>query len=164
MERVKAATGTVIFLAPAPGTVAGLFPWWITGWQPAPAPGWWLVPRLLGGAMVGLGAVALLTEFARFALQGVGTPAPVAPTRHLVVGGLYRHARNPMYVAVIAVLLGQTVVLASPALLAYSLAATTAMVTFARWYEEPALLARHGDTYQIYRDAVPGWLPQLRNR
>ena len=164
MDRAKAVSGTAIFLVLAPGTVAGLLPWWITGWQPAPVPGWWLVPRLLGGAMVGLGAVALLAEFARFALQGVGTPAPVAPTRHLVVGGLYRHVRNPMYVAVIAALLGQTLVLASPALLAYTLAATTAMVAFARRYEEPALLARHGARYQTYRDAVPGWLPRLRNR
>jgi hypothetical protein len=56
MDRLKAATGTVIFLVLASGTVAGLLPWWITGWHPAPVPGWWLALRIVGGALVGVGA------------------------------------------------------------------------------------------------------------
>jgi protein-S-isoprenylcysteine O-methyltransferase Ste14 len=105
------------------------------------------------------GSIALVAEFTRFALQGIGTPAPLAPTRHLVVEGLYRYVRNPMYVSVGTILFGQTLLLASPTLLGYALAAVLIMAGFARWYEEPTLLARYGPEYEEYRNTVPAWLP-----
>ena len=75
--------------------------------------------RLAGGALLSLGATALLDSFGRFAIQGIGTPAPVFPTRHLVITGLYRYVRNPMYVAVVSAILGQGLILGNIQLLEY---------------------------------------------
>jgi protein-S-isoprenylcysteine O-methyltransferase Ste14 len=109
-----------------------------------------------------LAVAVLVGAFVRFVVEGAGTPAPVAPTERLVVGGLYRYVRNPMYLAVIAAVLGQAALLAQPVLLWYCLVVAAAMVAFARWYEEPALARRYGARYAEYRRAVPGWLPRLR--
>ncbi|MEV0505009.1 hypothetical protein AB0I84_46540, partial [Streptomyces spectabilis] len=103
MRKSAAAMGSSVFMALAPGTVAGLVPWWLTRWQ---AGHWWLPVRVLGGVALAAGAAVLVHAFARFVTEGLGTPAPVAPTEHLVVGGLYRHVRNPMYVAVVAAIAG----------------------------------------------------------
>jgi protein-S-isoprenylcysteine O-methyltransferase Ste14 len=95
-------------------------------------------------------------------VPGIGTPAPVAPTRHLVVHGLYRYVRNPMYLCVDALLLGQTLLFASPALLTYTVVAAAVMAAFAHWYEEPHLAARFGAEDERYRSRVPGWVPRPR--
>ncbi len=110
--------------------------------------------------MAGVGV--LLHAFARFALEGIGTPAPVAPTQHLVVGGLYRFVRNPMYLAVCATIAGQALILGRPALLAYAAAFGAVVAAFVRAYEEPTLTARYGRRYEDYRRAVPGWWPRRR--
>ncbi|MEW2526665.1 isoprenylcysteine carboxylmethyltransferase family protein [Streptomyces sp. NPDC047071] len=159
MRKSAAAMGSSVFMALAPGTVAVLVPWWLTRWQ---AGHWWLPVRVLGGVALAAGAVVLVHAFARFVTEGLGTPAPVAPTEHLVVGGLYRHVRNPMYVAVVTTIAGQGLLLARPVLLGYALLAAAVMAAFARWYEEPALLRAHGAEYERYRGAVPGWLPRPR--
>src|SRR5215831_20988432 len=75
--------------------------------------------RVVGVLVVAVSILALLESFARFALQGVGTPAPILPTRNLVVNGLYRYVRNPMYLAVVLVILGQAMILGNVSLLAY---------------------------------------------
>ena len=98
----------------------------------------------------------------RFVIEGVGTPAPVAPTEHLVVGGLYRHVRNPMYLAVASTIVGQALVLGRPGLLVYAVVFCVAVATFVHAYEEPALAARHGEQYEAYRQAVRAWRPRLR--
>src|SRR5215813_7715813 len=114
-----AIAGSAIFLVIAPGFVAGLVPWWISRWRVESAfPALPLV-RFAGGLLIGLGAVGLLDSFARFAVQGAGTPAPVFPTRRLVVTGLYRYVRNPMYVAVVSAILGQGLVFGNRLLLEY---------------------------------------------
>jgi protein-S-isoprenylcysteine O-methyltransferase Ste14 len=95
-------------------------------------------------------------------VEGLGTPAPVAPTERLVVGGLYRYVRNPMYLAVVAAVLGQAALLAQPVLAWYALLAGAAMVAFVYGYEQPALAHRYGAQYAEYRAAVPGWWPRLR--
>ncbi|WP_030673076.1 methyltransferase family protein [Streptomyces sp. NRRL B-1347] len=159
MRKSAAATGSSVFMALAPGTVAGLVPWWLTRWQSGH---WWLPVRVLGGVALAAGAVVLVHTFVRFVTEGLGTPAPVAPTEHLVVGGLYRHVRNPMYVAVVTAIAGQGLLLARPVLLVYAVVAGAVMAAFARWYEEPALLRAHGAEYERYRRAVPGWLPRPR--
>jgi protein-S-isoprenylcysteine O-methyltransferase Ste14 len=100
--------------------------------------------------------------FVRFVAEGAGTPAPVAPTRRLVIGGLYRHVRNPMYLAVVATIVGQALVLAQPALLGYAVAVAAGMVAFVHGYEEPTLERQFGEQYQAYRRAVPAWWPRLR--
>lgn len=159
MRRPAAAAGSALFFALAPGMVAGLGPWLVTGWEVEAS--WWAPLRVLGAALVVAGFVVLALAFLRFVREGLGTPAPIAPTEHLVVGGLYRYVRNVMYVAVTAVILGQALLLGSVALLAYAAVAWAAMAAFARWYEEPALADRYGARYEEYRRAVPAWLPRL---
>jgi protein-S-isoprenylcysteine O-methyltransferase Ste14 len=165
MHRVRkswAAVGSLIFLVVEPGTVAGLGPWLVTGWKVRVAP-WPLVPlRVLGAILLILGAGALLHAFGRFVLEGLGTPAPVAPPQRLVVGGLYRYVRNPMYVAVLATIVGQALVLLQPGLLVYATVVGAAMATFVYGYEEPTLSERFGAEYEEYRRAVPAWVPRLR--
>lgn len=160
MRRGSAAAGSALFFTLAPGVVAGLIPWWITGWR-THTPLWTPV-RALGALLITAAAPVLVAAFTRFVVEGRGTPAPLAPTERLVVGGLYRHVRNPMYVAVIAAITGQAAVLGHPGLLWYGAAATTAMVTFVARHEEPALTRRYGDSYRTYRRAVPGWWPRPR--
>ena len=94
MSKAKAAAGTIVFLVVAPGVVAGLIPWWLTGWDAAEPP-WWPPVRLAGVLLLAGGVIVLLHAFARFVSEGVGTPAPVAPTERLVVGGLYRWIQEP---------------------------------------------------------------------
>ena len=164
MRKPVAAAGTVVFFLVAPGVVGGLIPWWLTGWQAdALDPSWlWLPLRLVGVLLVVAGAGVLVLAFARFVAEGAGTPAPVAPTEHLVVGGLYRHVRNPMYVAVLAVVVGQALILGRLVLVLWAALAGAAMVAFVRGYEEPALTQKYGDEYVAYRRAVPGWWPRWR--
>jgi protein-S-isoprenylcysteine O-methyltransferase Ste14 len=158
----RAALGSAIFFVAAPGVVAGLLPWWLTGYRMAPAPGWLLGLRVAGGALLLVaGLVVLVRAFARFVSEGRGTPAPFAPTDILVVGGEYRYVRNPMYVAVVACVVGQAAVLGSLALLGYAVVIWLAMAAFVRWYEEPTLQARYGSHYEEYRRAVPAWVPRL---
>jgi protein-S-isoprenylcysteine O-methyltransferase Ste14 len=103
-----------------------------------------------------------LHAFVRFVIEGVGTPAPVAPTRHLVIGGLYRYVRNPMYIAVALTILGQAMVLGRPVLLLYALVFGVAVGSFVHFYEQPTLTRQFGAEYEAYRDAVPAWLPRRR--
>ena len=98
----------------------------------------------------------------RFAIEGLGTPAPIAPTRHLVVTGFYRHVRNPMYVAVLAVILGQALLFANARLLAYGAAFWLACHLFVVFYEEPTLRRSFGADYDAFRANVPRWIPRLR--
>jgi protein-S-isoprenylcysteine O-methyltransferase Ste14 len=151
-----------VFFAVAPGVVAGVVPWALTGWQAGDAPGWLLPVRAAGAVLVAGCAVVLVQAFVRFVREGRGTPAPVAPTERLVVGGLYRHVRNPMYVAVVGAILGQAALLARPVLLAYAVVAGAGMAAFVHWHEEPVLAARYGEQYAAYRRAVPGWVPRMR--
>jgi len=159
MRRSVAAAGSSLFMALAPGTVAVLVPWWLTGWH---GPSWWPPARILGGALVAAGGVVLAHAFTRFVVEGFGTPAPVAPPTQLVVGGLYRHVRNPMYVAIVATILGQALLFGRLLLVTYAAVVAVGMWAFARWYEEPALTRRFGVEYERYRRAVPGWLPRVR--
>jgi protein-S-isoprenylcysteine O-methyltransferase Ste14 len=98
----------------------------------------------------------------RFAVDGRGTPAPAAPTEHLVVTGVYRHVRNPMYLAVTGAILGQALLLGQLSLVVYAAAFLTVTAAFVRWYEEPALARQFPDEYPVYRREVPGWRPRLR--
>ncbi len=118
--------------------------------------------QLAGVLLVAAGAVVLVHAFVRFVLEGVGTPAPVAPTRRLVVGGLYRYVRNPMYLAVGATIVGQALVLGRYELLLYAAAFGAAVFAFVAGYEEPTLRRQFGDSYDEYRRNVPGWWPRRR--
>jgi protein-S-isoprenylcysteine O-methyltransferase Ste14 len=161
VKRARAAAGSVLFLAVAPGVVAGLVPWLLTGWDSAEPPAWLAA---VGWLLIGLGVAVLLDAFGRFVAEGLGTPAPVAPTEKLVVGGLYRYVRNPMYLAVASVIVGQAAVLGRAALVLYAAAFSATVWSFVRWYEEPALLRKYGEAYEEYRREVPGWWPRMPNR
>jgi len=162
MRRRTAALGSGIFFVVAPGVVAGVIPWRLTGWQVRPASPAWMPLRLAAAVLAIAGLVVLMSSFLRFIAEGRGTPAPIAPTDALVVGGLYRHVRNPMYLAVLALIVGQAVVLWQLHLLWYAAVVCLSFVSFVRLYEEPYLMRRFGAKYAAYRQAVPAWTPRLR--
>jgi protein-S-isoprenylcysteine O-methyltransferase Ste14 len=162
MRTTAAVAGSAVFFALAPGTVAGLVPWLLTRWQPgAPLSAWWPL-RVAGAMLILAGAAVLISAFVRFVVEGFGTPAPVAPTANLVVGGLYRYVRNPMYLAVSATILGQALLLWRAGLLVYAAVIVAAFVLFVLGYEQPTLSEQFGASYEAYRRAVPGWWPRLR--
>ncbi len=158
--KARAAAGSLLFLVLAPGVVAGLIPWLLTGWQAGgPLPDWPPV-RWAGAILIVAGVAVLVSAFGRFVVEGVGTPAPVAPTERLVVGGLYRYVRNPMYLAVGATIVGQALLLGRPVLLLEAALFAAAVVAFVRLYEEPTLSRAFGEEYEAYCRAVPGWWPR----
>lgn len=156
--------GSLAFLVLAPGVVAGLLPWWLTRWRVEEPLPYWLPLRVVGLILLAAGVVVLLDAFRRFVVEGLGTPAPVAPTERLVVGGLYRFVRNPMYLAVAATIVGQALLLGQPILLLYAVAFAVAVFSFVHWYEEPTLRRQFGEQYETYRRAVPGWWPRREPR
>jgi len=161
MTRLGAIAGSILFLFVAPGIVAGVIPWSISYYRVNP-PLFGIAPLCwLGVLLLIFGGVLLLETFARFALQGLGTPAPIAPTRTLVVTGSYRFVRNPMYVAVVSLILGQGLALGNAAVLGYGLVVWLVVHLFVLTYEEPTLSYSYGEQYDRYRAHVRRWLPRL---
>ncbi|MDP1736372.1 MAG: isoprenylcysteine carboxylmethyltransferase family protein [Caulobacter sp.] len=158
MNRTGAILGSILFFVLVPGTFAGVIPWWITRWDLSYSS---TVLMTVGGLLILAGLAALIASFARFALDGLGTPAPIAPPGTLVVTGLYRFVRNPMYAAVMAIVLGQALMFYSPGLVAYAVAVWLAFQGFILMYEEPTLRVTFGDPYAAYFAAVPRWIPKL---
>src|SRR5215472_4501942 len=107
MRKTTAIVGSALFFVIAPFLAGAVIPWWITRWEFQPAFFDLGLMRAIGVLLIMAGVPGVVGSFARFALQGLGTPAPVAPPQRLVVTGLYRYVRNPMYVSVIAVICGQ---------------------------------------------------------
>ena len=159
--RLKAIIGSVVFLFVAPGIVAGLVPWGISDWRLGPPLLSVELFRWLGTLLLLLGGVLLLETFSRFALQGLGTPAPIAPTKTLVVTGSYRFVRNPMYVAVVSLILGQGLLFGNAAVLVYGLIVWLTVHAFVLVYEEPTLSGDYGEQYARYRRNVRRWIPRL---
>jgi protein-S-isoprenylcysteine O-methyltransferase Ste14 len=157
---LQAALGSLLFLLVAPGVVAGLIPWWLTRWEVEEPFPLWAPLRVVGALLIAAGVLALLDSFRRFVVEGLGTPAPVAPTEELVVGGLYRFVRNPMYVAVTATIFGQALLLGQLVLFAYGAVFVAVVAAFVHWYEEPTLARTYGEQYDEYRRSVPGWIPR----
>jgi protein-S-isoprenylcysteine O-methyltransferase Ste14 len=155
---VRSAVFTVI----VPGTMAGLIPYSLTGgWRRAGdlfgLPGAWVG----GVALIALGLPVLLAAIYKFASDGLGTPLPAAPTQSLVVTGPHRYVRNPMYIAVATVIVGQALVLGQPVLLWYAALFVVATTAFVYFYEQPALSRQFGDEYRRYCASVPAWLPRV---
>ena len=158
MRLRRAAIGSALFFVVAPGVVVGWLPWWLTGWKLRPV----AMPfRALGVLVLVVTLPVLVSAFVRFVRDGLGTPAPVAPTERLVVSGAYRYVRNPMYVAVIGAIVGQALLLGQTVLLGYAALVAALVVSFVRLYEEPVLRRQFGEEYEAYRRAVPGWVPRL---
>jgi protein-S-isoprenylcysteine O-methyltransferase Ste14 len=157
--RLWPVVGTFLFFWLAPGTAAGLVPYLITGFQFEP-PLFGAFGRAAGVALIGLGLAAIVACFSRFALEGRGTPAPIAPPKILVVSGLYRYVRNPMYVAVLTTIVGEALLLGSIALLEYAALAWLAFHAFVLAYEEPTLRRKFGASYESYCANVRRWWPR----
>ena len=160
-RRAGALIGSFVFFWVAPATVAAYVPWLLTRWRVETPLLGVAAGRPLGFLLVILGAAVVVESFCRFALKGLGTPAPIAPTTHLVVSGLYRYVRNPMYVGVLAVVLGQALILGRAVLVGYAVFLWSAFFAFVVLYEEPALERRFGSSYTEYRANVRRWLPRL---
>jgi protein-S-isoprenylcysteine O-methyltransferase Ste14 len=158
VQLVAPAVGSALFFVAAPGTTAGLVPWLITRWERPDQP---FALDVLGSALVLAGLAVVLVCFARFVTEGRGTPAPVAPTEQLVVGGIYRFVRNPMYVGVTAMIGGQALLFNSPATGLWAAVFLATTVTFVTLYEQPKLQEQFGESYERYRKAVPGWWPRV---
>jgi len=161
MSKAMSILGSALFFVVAPGVVAGLIPWWITSWEFRPAFLGFEVTRVIGLALIIAGIPGLIDSFGRFALQGLGTPAPIAPPQNLVVTGFYRYVRNPMYVAVVGVTVGQALLFGDGRLFWYGALVWLAFHLFVVLYEEPTLQREFGMEYEAFRANVPRWVPRL---
>ena len=158
---LPAAIGSALFFILAPGTVAGLIPYWLTKWQ---SHNWYaatIPARILGLTLAACGLAVVIHSFHRFVVEGRGTPAPIAPPTTLVVNGFYRYVRNPMYVAVLMLIIGQGLLLGRFILVGYAAAVWGMTHLFVVFYEEPKLGRTFGLAYEQYRARVPRWLPKL---
>ena len=141
-----------------PGVIAFLIPYWITDdWHGSGAP---FALQLVGTVLLAIGIVVLAHTVVRFVVEGLGTPFPAAPTQNLVVGGLYRYVRNPMYLGLIAAVVGQAAILGSASLLLYAAILWVIVASFVVFYEEPTLSSKYGEQYAAYRRSVRAWLPR----
>jgi len=160
---VSAIVGTIVFTICVPGTVVVIVPYLLSRWR--------INPPLLGlssirwfGATLILAALPIFIAFLiRFVREGRGTPAPIAPTARLVTGGPFQRVRNPGYIAVVAMLVGQGLFFGETSVLVYALLIAVAFHLFVILYEEPTLKARYGAEYERYCRQVPRWAPRLRS-
>lgn len=137
----------------------GYLPWRLSHWRSQSADGWL---RWVGLPFFVMGLLLLADAVLRFVRQGRGTPAPYDPPRHLVLAGPYRYVRNPMYLGVLAAILGQGLFLASRPVLIYAAVAALCFHLIVIAYEEPHLRRVFGEEYAAYCRQVRRWLPHLR--
>lgn len=158
MRKSRAAVASAAFFVVAPGTVVGLIPWLITRWEiPPSTPVWQMI---LGALLIVAGLIPPAHAFIQFVKAG-GTPMPIAPTQRLVVTGFNRYVRNPMYLGLLVVIVGQALLFGSIWLLLYAAGWWIVTASFVRWYEEPTLVREYSDEYEAYRRNVHAWLPRL---
>jgi len=150
---------TAIFTVFVPGTVIVYVPIRLVGGltRPAAGPLTWL-----GAIVIAVGAAIYFRCAWEFAVRGLGTPAPIAPTKYLVTTALHRYVRNPMYIGVLLVLLGEAGLFRAPVLLGYAAFFFGTVYLFVILYEEPTLRRQFGESYEEYRRTVPRWIPEFR--
>jgi protein-S-isoprenylcysteine O-methyltransferase Ste14 len=157
------ALRSLFFTIVIPGTVTLFIPYLIVSRNPSTLQSWTPL-HALGVLLMATGASILFWCIWDFAAEGRGTLAPVDPPKQLVVQGLYRYVRNPMYLGVLLVLVGETALFRSPAMLQYTLIWFIVVNLFVVLYEEPSLKSRFGDSYERYRHSVHRWLPTRPGR
>ncbi len=157
----RAAVGTIIFVVLVPGTTIVIVPWLLSGWRLAEPFFGWTGTRWIGLVFVILGGPTVAQAMVRFVREGLGTPAPILPTERLVVTGPYRYVRNPMYIGVLSMIVGQALIFGSRAVLMYTLCVAAAFHVFVVLYEEPTLRRRFGAQYETYARQVHRWRPRL---
>ena len=143
-----------------PGFFAGYVPWRYFGVSDADF-NWSNPMHLVAGLFIAVGATLLLTCIYEFAARGRGTLSPADPPTQLVVQGLYRYVRNPMYLSVMTIVTGEILLTGSIDLLWYLLIFFVAASFFVRTYEEPYLRAQFGESYERYLRDVGRWLPRV---
>jgi len=152
------ALKSLLFLFVAPGMVAGYIPLALLRKGPQIETG---VLSYLAFPLWLIGGVILLWSFWNFLYEGRGTPAPIDPPKELVAVGFYRYVRNPMYVGVLAVILGHFLWLGYWYLLIYAMLVFAAFHIFVTYYEEPTLKRNFGMAYDDYCRRVPRWIPKF---
>jgi protein-S-isoprenylcysteine O-methyltransferase Ste14 len=159
MRRSAAVVTSVLWFVLTGGVGGVLVPWWLTGWRARHPFPYWGVAQVVGVVLIVAGLIPPLHVFAQFVRAG-GTPMPGAMPTRLVVTGLNRYVRNPIYLGAVTIFVGEALLLGRLSLLLYAVAAGAGVAAFVRWYEEPALARRFGAEYEVYRAAVPAWLPR----
>jgi len=150
---------TIVFTVLVPGTVSVLVPYWILSSESTAPLTRIRFPGYFGVLPIVLGTSIYIWCAWDFTFAGHGTPAPIDPPKQLVVRGLYNYIRNPMYVGVFLVILGEALLFQSGALLVYALGAMLLANLFIIFYEEPTLQRKFGESYERYRESVPRWIP-----
>ncbi|MGA8729682.1 MAG: isoprenylcysteine carboxylmethyltransferase family protein [Terracidiphilus sp.] len=153
------AVSLLFTLFGGPALVLGYFPWTITRFRIPPAES--LGQVLAASLLITAGLVPLFESIVRFITVGHGTLVPVLPQEHLVVNGLYRFVRNPMYVGVLITLAGEAVLFWNLGMVIYLASAWLIMDLFVRFYEEPKLTRTFPAEYPLYKKNVPRWIPRL---
>jgi len=161
---VSNAVGAAVFFLIAPATIAGAIPYALTRWRLAEPFLGSEMSRWPAAILLAIGLAVILDSFVRFVREGRGTPAPVAPPEQLVTRGPYRWVRNPMYLAVLALVAGQALLFASGVLLAYGVVVAVTFHMFVVGYEEPTLREKFGAGYEAYAAEVGRWVPRAPRR
>jgi protein-S-isoprenylcysteine O-methyltransferase Ste14 len=155
---------SVFFTILQPGTVAVLIPYWLISSRGGGVLTSHRPLRYLGLPLIVIGAIGLLWCIWDFFSSGRGTISPIDPPKHLVVHGLYRYVRNPMYVAVVSILLGEAIFFMSSPVLMEAVIFFVLATLFVVLYEEPTLRRKFGDSYERYTQTVGRWIPRFRSR
>ena len=151
---------TIIFTFFVPGTVTVVLPYWLLAASSTP-PMRLGILRYLGVIPIVIGVAIYLWCAWDFTFAGRGTPAPIDPPKELVVRGLYRYVRNPMYVGILSILLGEAFLFSSQRLFVYAAIVFGLFFLFVTLYEEPHLRKKFGEPYRRYCRNVPRWLPLI---
>jgi protein-S-isoprenylcysteine O-methyltransferase Ste14 len=157
--RFWSVLNTALFTIVVPGTVAVAIPRWLVGDHRQPENG---ILSWSGAICMGCGACIYLRCAWEFAVRGLGTPAPIAPTKFLVTTALHRYVRNPMYLGVATFILGEAALFRSLQLVLYAAVMLSIAHVFVVLYEEPTLRRQFGESYEEYFRSVPRWIPKLR--
>ncbi|MGB7624358.1 MAG: isoprenylcysteine carboxylmethyltransferase family protein [Terriglobia bacterium] len=153
---------TALFTVLVPGTVTILVPYYLLSSRTSTPPLNLGVLRYFGLLPLIVGALVYLRCAWDFAIGGRGTPAPIDPPRELVVKGLYRYVRNPMYIGVALVVLGEAIFVRARILFEYVAIVFFFFYLFVLVYEEPTLRRKFGESYDRYCRSVPRWIPRMR--
>lgn len=158
-RRFWAILNTILFTIFVPGTVAILIPRWLMGGYARPLNDLW---AWVGYLLFLCGSAVYFRCAWEFAVHGLGTPAPIAPTQFLVTTALHRYVRNPMYLGVALAIVGQAIIFRSLHVAEYALVMLLIAHFFVVLYEEPTLRLQFGESYEEYRRSVPRWIPKIR--
>jgi protein-S-isoprenylcysteine O-methyltransferase Ste14 len=151
---------SILFTALVPGTVTVWIPMWLLGPPGRLLSNTWTGTEVAALVPLTLGVLVYLWCLWDFATRGRGIPAPIDHPKQLVVTGLYRYVRNPMYLGVLFILIGEVSYSGSRLLLMYAAAWFLVISAVVLLYEEPALQRKFGSSYERYTAEVGRWVPR----